>query len=80
MLNRLNMGGPNDQTFGQAGTPHGGDHLGHPGEAVGRSAEWRNGLLGRQGIAARQGNWAVRARFLPGARPAFCVGNPRQID
>lgn len=47
------QGGPHDQAFEPAGTPHGGDHLGHPGEAVGRAAEWRSGPVDRRGIAAK---------------------------
>jgi hypothetical protein len=69
IFGKLKDGGCHDQTLEKAGTPHGGDHLGHPGEAVGRAAEWQNGSLNRRGIAAKLG--MRKARFLPGARLAL---------
>jgi hypothetical protein len=67
----LKEGGSVYQTFERAGIPHGGDHLGHPGEAVGRSAEWRSGCIAAE--VSRQGKdiGLCERAFYPARFPPF---------
>jgi hypothetical protein len=68
-ISRAHEGGVFDQTFETAGTPRGGANLGSSAKPlVGRqratAANWPTRYRGKAT------NWAVRARFLPGARPS----------
>lgn len=64
-------GGHYDQAFEQAGTPHGGVNLGSPAKRLVEPQRASSGPMVAEVSRKSMEIWALRARFLPGARPSF---------